>query len=650
MTLRNSVTANSYSVSVDNGSITISGMINASDVAAVNGSGTPVSIGGAITLQAGGSVTLLSGALLTVAAQDYNDAQRGGSVELEAGSEIDDSINSSAGVNIEAGSTINLSVADANRVTGDISGTLLIEAPQIVGPYGSGNILAVNATPRPAPFSISTSLPLKATSLAPAASWRPGVYVQDAATTGAASIDTHDSSGSLESNSMEAMALANASSFMAGAGNAATAGTIINRLIAGNSSINPAIFNVEPGEQIDNSQGDLVLNQTWDLSTARYGQNDNVPGILTLRAAGNLVFQSNGDGGFPAPASLSDGFNFADSGGEEWNAPLLPARTHSWSYNLVAGGDFAAADPLQVLPNLPLGTGSLLLGANGQPFPTGVEADRDTVANDFFQTIRTGDGAIRIAASQDVQLLDDLATIYTAGTQVAPIANFEVPDPNNNDGTSVPAQYSMDGGNVSIQAGHDIVRYEYDMNGDLVADSSRELPNNWLYREGWIDPTTGQFGDPGSGVVESTSWWVDFTNYYEGIAALGGGNVTLVAGNNVTNVDAAIPTNAMMPEGTPNAANLVELGGGDLLVRAGNDISGGVYYVESGHGRISAGGEIETNATRAAAGEGELTKMPPIMSFPTRAHGCQRRCLRATPALTSMPMAASCSARWRTCS
>jgi hypothetical protein len=609
VTLDASVTADAYNVSVDNGSISIAGTINASDIASVNASGAPVSIGGSITLEAGGSVTLLSGAVLTVAAENYNDAQRGGSVDIEAGSEINDTISGTAVVDIEAGSTINLSVADPNPVTGDLAGALLLVAPQIVGTYGSGSILAVNAA-APAGATLDLNIaPIAGNIIGAGSIVAAGSYVQDAATTGAASIDTYDSNGDLDSNSMEAMALANASTFMASSGDAATGGTIINRLIAGNSSINPAIFNVEPAEQIDNSQGDLVLNQTWDLSTARYGENGNVPGILTLRAAGNLIFESNGDTGFPAPASLSDGFDLAEStSGEEYTAPLLPAGSLSWSYNLVAGGDFSAANPLAVVPNLPSDTGSLLLGANGAPLPTGSEPDLDPVAIAYFQTIRTGDGNIQIAASQDVQLLDDLATIYTAGTQVAPLANFVVPDPNNDDGTSVSAQYSMDGGDVSIYAGHDIVRYQYDLNGDLVADSSRELPNNWLYREGWVDPTTGQFGDPGSGVVESTSWWVDFTNFYEGVGALGGGNVTMIAGNNVTNVDAAIPTNAMMPEGAPNAANLVQLGGGDLVVRAGNDISGGVYYVESGHGTLSAGGEIETNATRAAEGEGTINE------------------------------------------
>ncbi len=48
----------------------------------------------------------------------------------------------------------------------------------------------------------------------------------------------------------------------------------------------------------------------------------------------------------------------------------------------------------------------------------------------------------------------------------------------------------------------------------------------------------------------------------------------------------------------PNAGSLVELGGGDVVVRAGHDIDAGVYNVERGNGVLSAGHSIITNPTR----------------------------------------------------
>jgi hypothetical protein len=44
---------------------------------------------------------------------------------------------------------------------------------------------------------------------------------------------------------------------------------------------------------------------------------------------------------------------------------------------------------------------------------------------------------------------------------------------------------------------------------------------------------------------------------------------------------------------------LVELGGGNVVVQAGNDINGGAYYVERGQGTLEAGNSIVTNYTRS---------------------------------------------------
>src|SRR5262249_28042182 len=49
----------------------------------------------------------------------------------------------------------------------------------------------------------------------------------------------------------------------------------------------------------------------------------------------------------------------------------------------------------------------------------------------------------------------------------------------------------------------------------------------------------------------------------------------------------------------PNAASMIELGGGDVTVRAGYDIDGGAYYVERGVGTLFADNTIHTNATRS---------------------------------------------------
>jgi hypothetical protein len=188
----------------------------------------------------------------------------------------------------------------------------------------------------------------------------------------------------------------------------------------------------------------------------------------------------------------------------------------------------------------------------------------------------------------------------------------------------------MAGGSVSVAAQANIGRFTM-LEGVVVTDSSRQMPNNWLYRRGYVDSATGLFANNGgfgsnttiqnadniNDTATSTTWWIDYSNFFEGIAALGGGHVNLLAGKDVLNVDAASPTNARMPgrrknpdynivpgaleylNVAPDTGKLLELGGGDVTVVAGRNIDGGVYYVEKGKGLLFAGGEITTNATRS---------------------------------------------------
>jgi len=539
-------TAN-FSLSADSGSITVSGQLNASG-----------QTGGAISLQASGSVILLPTADLTVAAQAFNSAGKGGSVSLEAGSDINGVASPTALVDIQTGSAIDLSVAGPAPTLGDLAGTLHIRAPQ--------NAAATDLQVNPIDGAI-----LGASTIT---------------VEGYAIYNTSSDAGSIDDQ--EAAVSTNGGTFV---GNTSA---ISSRLLANNPALSLLIV---PGAEIINSTGDLVLANTWDLSSFRFGP-DNVPGDLTLRASGNVVLDFG--------ASLNDGF----SGALLWQDKLMPVGSLSWSYRITAGADFSSADyaAVQSLSLLAPGEGSLLLGSGAPALPSGIQTGRGSVVPDYFQTIRTGAGDIAIAAGRDVQLLDTLATIYTAGTQAPPIANFSTPNtkygPSADGATQnpfYPAQYSYQGGDLSISAQDNIEHLLMSPSGQLLPDSSLELPTSWLYRRGYIDPTTGQFGIlQASTGVASTTWWIDFSNFYEGVGALGGGNVTLSAGNDIVNVDAVIPTNARMPQGTPSASSLVQLGGGDLTVRAGADINGGVYYVQRGSGLLSAGGSILTNSTRAA--------------------------------------------------
>lgn len=569
LVLDTAATAHRFSLSADRGSIILTGS------GRIDASGAE---GGTIFLAAGGGITLQSGALLDASAQDFSAAGKGGAVSLETrgdnGGQID----------LQSGATIDLSVASATADSarlGQATGTLHLRAPQ-------------NATATDLALA-----PLAGTVRGASSIIVEGYRVFDLSTAGEAVIGA----------AVQAEIKANGDAFTA------NTAAIAARLLPG-----AATLHVQPGAEIVNRLGDLTLAAAWDLSALRFGPNAAEPGVLALRAAGNLNFDYsfNSITRTASVGTLSDGFGGVSTYGL-WDAPLLAAGSRSWSYRLVAGADFAAADYSRVQPLVSLGAnrGSLLLGRNSPPIPLPSNPNspnstsdlRQSIVPNFFQTIRTGTGDISIYAGRDVQLLNPLATIYTAGTQAPALADFDAPnlaDPIRNSRLGAvqspiyPAQFSLGGGDVTLAAQNDIARYVL-TNGALAPDSSKELPTNWLYRRGAVDPLTGQFAPTHAGAeTASTAWWVDFSNFFADVGALGGGNVSLSAGRNVANVDAAVPTNARLPKGTPAAAKLLELGGGDLLVRAGGDIDGGVYYVERGDATLTAGGSIHSNATRAA--------------------------------------------------
>jgi filamentous hemagglutinin len=581
VTVDGTVSAASYTLSLDAGSITVNGTIKASG-----------EVGGTIELDAAGSVTLAPGSLLTVAAQNYNNAGEGGAVSLEAGSEINGVIDPNAFVNIESGSTIDLTVA-ASAAAGDFSGTLHIRAPQ------TADNLDLQVDPINGTVLGASSITAEGYAL----------YIP--------------AGGAIDS--VEAAIDANGNTF---AGNAAA---ITSRLLASNAGL-ASVFNVVVGAEVINPGGDLTLASDWDLSSFRFGPNQT-PGVLTLRAAGNLIF----DG------SLSDGFT-----GSAYNATLqilnsaTPANLQSWSYNLTAGADFSAANVSAVVPNTEIydpatglaepGTaaGSLELGQFVTSNNGNLIAPGDTTAqalaalSTYYQVIRTGTGDINIATAGDALLQNQFASIYTAGSQAPALAGFSAPVLRIKRVTYYPAQYSLGGGNVTIAAQGNIAHVTETNAGAIVMDSIKELPDNWLYRRGYVN-AAGDFGATADGDIASTSWWVDFSNFFEGVGTLGGGNITLKAGHDVSNVDAVAPTNARMTYTTASGdllaadQTLLELGGGNVNVSAGNDINGGVYYVERGQGTLTAGNSIITNSTRSASlgsitnpaqGTGPLTWLP----------------------------------------
>ena len=634
-----------FSLSADDGGINVTGDIDASGIT-----------GGSIALSARGSATLGSGALLTVAAQKFNNAGKGGSVRIEAGTSKGDAGNTDALLDLQFGSTIDLSVKK------------LVDG----GEYVEGSY----STPGSSAFEgkFQGTLHLRAPRLANDVR----VDALESAITGASSIvvepyKAYDRSttGTMDTT-LRTTINTEATNFM----NAGEA-TMRTRLLTGTpdaANVSAALV-ITPGVEIF-STGDLALglaNPTgstalvfqqqahtaadWNLSTFRYGSK-SAPGILTLRAKGDLIFNNTLSDAF-TPASVT-----ADNGHSSmWLATLqtintnLPINTQSWSYRLTSGSDLAAADFRSVLPTslLTPSKGSILVGEFYPAVPNndstttaagignlGQTADtiristNNTNRGTRYEVIRTGTGDIVVNAGRDVQLRNQFATIYTAGvalptpTTIFQANDFVLPTLNkpsisqSGAGVDLGAHqqayapvWSMAGGDIQLNAQENIGRYTM-KDGALMIDSSRQMPTNWLYRRGYVDSSTGAFASNGgvdgaslatrvTDPATSTTWWIDFSNFFQGIGALGGGDVSLIAGNDVVNVDAVAPTSARMQGKDANGNNLkpedskvLELGGGDILVRAEANIDGGVYYAERGSGVLSAGGGITTNSARSA--------------------------------------------------
>ena len=629
-----------YSLSADAGDIAVTGTIDASG-----------ETGGRISLVASGSLTLANGSVLTVAAEKFSNAGKGGHVVLEAGSVINSVANTSALLDLQSGSRIDLSVREymagsytapgSSAFYGQFEGTLHLRAPRV------GNDVRIAAI---------------------------GSTIEGGSSVLAEAFSVYQPAGGVMNRALRDSINTDNAAFI-------TAGevAITTRLLASASGLTGRLV-LAPGVEIINPNGDLTLglaniagttnieglsDADWDLSNWRYGSR-KAPGVLTLRAAGDIAFNNALSDGF-TPVTKGTSANYADRGHSLiWLAALqaindtLPANTQSWSYRLASGADFSAADfrnnlSLQALETTRSGKGSVLVGeffASAVPNSTssgagaGVGRDgqtADTIRinnasnnNDRgtrFEVVRTGTGSIEIAAGRDVQLRNPFSTIYSAGVGLADrtgifvSGDFAVPvtapstHPNQG-GTLGAAQqnyaayYAIAGGDLRLAAGRDIGRLARLPDGGIVTDASMQLPAQWLYRRGAVDPVSGLFGQiatTGFGAFTdhsaSTTWWVDYSNFFQGFGALGGGNIRMAAGRDLLNADAAIPTSARMAGQeaasgvsaatrrnlAPDDANLLEHGGGDLVVRAGRNLDGGTFYVERGEAKLTALDEITTN-------------------------------------------------------
>ena len=311
--------------------------------------------------------------------------------------------------------------------------------------------------------------------------------------------------------------------------------------LKGNLDTGTAGVYLRPGVEVRNPVESGVANSGDIALTQDWNLNplrhNGEAGVLTVRAGGTLDMAAN----------LSDGFSTAATSGTLQTSPV------GWSYRLVAGAASGAADPLATQPN--------------------VLADLNVAAG---KLVRAGTGDIDVAVTGDV-ILADGAALYTAGANTPSVTDFTLTGLSGN-------AFPVGGGDVRIRAG-----------GSVVSETGPSgLLTDWLYRQGNVGSNSNQFRDPG--------WWPQIAQFKNGIAALGGGDVTLEAGGRVANLLVATVTNARQPAtfAQPvDATQQVVQGGGDLSVRAGGDIEGGLFFVDRGVGTIKTDGAVVEGIARS---------------------------------------------------
>ena len=283
------------------------------------------------------------------------------------------------------------------------------------------------------------------------------------------------------------------------------------------------------------SSATLALNDltvATDLNMRNFGALlPGKGGTLTLRSNNNL--KVNG--------TLSDGFNGFATGS-------VLQSGDSFTYNLVAGADLSSANQMATIKSANALQSNFNL-ANGK-------------------IIRTGTGEINIAAGGNLTMGDASSVIYTVGKAADAFAGFTPPPT-----TATSASYLTQGGDININV-------QGDINGKIASTADQQLVTNWLFRQG------------GGTSNKNVSWWVRPDLFKQGVAAFGGGDVTVNAGGSITNFSVSVPTNARY-----DSQGLVSLnGGGDLFVKAGGDVKSGIYFAGKGNVNLLAGGTITSAA------------------------------------------------------
>ena len=316
--------------------------------------------------------------------------------------------------------------------------------------------------------------------------------------------------------------------------------------------------------------GDVYTGNSQLFYAPNAPAQSNAPGQVTYFTA------NNSPSNMPSlnnPASLA-------------SATLLGGS--SSTYRLVAGANFNDVNPLAVVSGTD--AGNVDLDGNFSAQYTALGGDGKTL--EFPTTVRTGTGSIYIASAGDIDWLDPTApaTVYTAGEPANGTSagtGVSIVSPSNGSPLAMPDYLvtglvnPVNGGNIVLSAQGNIngIEQVYDTSGAQTGVAGSYIGQFW-----WPWMQTGNVSGSSS---------INFANFDQGVMSVGG-NVTVNAGGNISDLSVSLPTTWYVNAG---GSSITTVGGGNLAVSAGGDILSGSYFVGQGQGSLSAGGFIGSDFT-----------------------------------------------------
>jgi filamentous hemagglutinin len=609
----------SGAVIVPSGVVTLSAQnVVLSPTATINTAGVNVAIvdqsvgseGGQINVSAGSNLTLAQGATLNVSGAGSAPA---GSIQLTAGgiADVGANLQGEPGSAAEAG----LFTLDANSL---VQGFTALDNALQAGGFNQ----QVNVRVRTGDLDLAAGTQLVANQVtltadtgtvdiagtvsAPDADVRgsiglyggQGVVLESGSLLAANTAGTSGLGGDIELGTSSGSIALDAGSTVSAAGSAG-AGTLLIRapLVGGTTGIAIAGSNLSDLAQIliEPVITEVAATSGSTLNTANYNRIAADVTAQMNAAAPSLAAALNPNGVLPlqvrAAVDVVQNGNLTVSTGPTFS-------TSSWRFNgepvdltIRATGDLTLAGTLSdgfttsgtgakqvtvlsTTPDYDSASFRLVAGADtNSPNPLAVvdgsAATLQLGSGNTAGVVRTGTGDIDLVASGNITFngtgSSPHAEVYTAGQPgVAAVAV--------KNSTSV-FNFPTEGGNVVVSAGGDIVGAAIGLGP--AGTVSGPSPTSWLIRQG--NGTT------------AAQWGVDLTQYSLygwNVGSLGGGDIRVSSGGDISNLSAAA---ADSYAATSTGSAIPFLSGG-LDVRADGDIGSGEFYIADGSSMLNAGG------------------------------------------------------------